>query len=75
MQGTDNASKISLLLVDDHAVVRSGLRMLLDNQADLVIAAEASTGGEALKLAQELKPDIILMDITLPDVSGIEATR
>ena len=49
--------------------------MLLENQADLVIVGEASTGGEALKLAQELQPDIILMDITLPDISGIEATR
>ena len=75
MERTDNTTQISLLLVDDHAVVRSGLRMLLDNQADLVIAGEASTGGEALELAQKLKPDIILMDITLPDVSGIEATR
>lgn len=67
--------KIKILLVDDHEVVRSGLRMLLDNQTDLNIAGEASTGYEALQLAQELQPDVILMDITLPDISGIEVTR
>lgn len=67
--------QISLLLVDDHEVVRSGLRMLLENQADLVIVGEAGTGREALQLAQQLHPDVILMDITLPDISGIEVTR
>ncbi len=67
--------KIRLLLVDDHEVVRSGLRMLLENEPDLVIVGEASTGSTALELAQALGPDIVLMDITLPDLSGIEATR
>ena len=67
--------KIRLLLVDDHEVVRSGLRMLLENQSDLVIVGEASTGGAAIELAQELRPDIVLMDITLPDLSGIDATH
>lgn len=67
--------KISLLLVDDHEIVRSGLRMLLENEADIVIAGECSTGGEAIQAALQLQPDIILMDITLPDLSGIEATR
>ena len=64
-----------LLLVDDHAVVRSGLRMLLESQAGLEIVGEAGTGHEALKLVNELQPDIVLMDIGLPDMSGIEVTR
>lgn len=68
-------SQIRLLLVDDHEVVRSGLRMLLESQPDLVIAGECSSGGQALELAETLLPDVILMDITLPDISGIEATR
>lgn len=66
---------IHLLLVDDHEVVRSGLRMLLENEADLMIAGEASTGGEALAMVETLKPDVVIMDITLPDISGIDATR
>lgn len=66
---------ICILLVDDHDVVRSGLRMLLSEQENLVIVGEARTGMEAVNLAQSLEPDIIIMDITLPDISGIEATR
>ena len=68
-------AKIRLLLVDDHEVVRSGLRMLLDDQPDLTIAGEAGTGAQALSLATELKPDVAVMDITLPDISGIDVTR
>lgn len=68
-------ARISLLLVDDHEVVRSGLRMLLENEADLLILGEASTGGQALDMAERLKPDVVIMDITLPDISGIDATR
>jgi two-component system response regulator NreC len=64
-----------LLLVDDHAVVRSGLRMLLGSQRDMEIVGEAGTAGEALKITAEANPDVILMDIGLPDKSGIEATR
>ena len=63
------------MLVDDHEVVRTGLRMLLENQSDLAIVAEASTGAEADRLADEYDPDVVVMDITLPDISGIEATR
>jgi len=69
------ARTISILLVDDHEVVRGGLRMLIDNQKDMTIAGEASTGQETLQLAEALQPDVILMDITLPDLSGIETTR
>jgi two-component system, NarL family, response regulator NreC len=68
-------SKIRLLLVDDHEVVRRGLRMLLENEPDLVIEGEAGSGGEALKLVESLQPNVVIMDITLPDISGIETTR
>lgn len=68
-------AKIRLLLVDDHEVVRSGLRMLLGDQPDLIIEGEAGTGAQALALAAQLKPDVAVMDITLPDMSGIDVTR
>ena len=67
--------KIRLVLVDDHAVVRSGLRMLLEAQTDMEIVGEAENGREAVTLAQSLQPDIILMDILMPDMNGIEAAR
>ena len=66
---------IRLLLVDDHAVVRSGLRMLLENERDVEIVGEASSASGAMELAISLKPTVILMDIGLPDLSGIDATR
>jgi two-component system, NarL family, response regulator NreC len=64
-----------LLLVDDHAVVRSGLKMLLGAESDVEIVGEASTAAQALESASTVKPDVILMDIGLPDLSGIDATR
>lgn len=64
-----------LLLVDDHAVVRSGLKMLLGGHAEMEIVGEAATAAEAMKLVGETHPDVILMDIGLPDKNGIEATR
>lgn len=66
---------IRLLLVDDHQVVRSGLRMLLASESDVEIVGEAGTAREAIAAVSTLKPDVILMDIGLPDMSGIEATR
>jgi two-component system response regulator NreC len=66
---------INLLLVDDHQVVRTGLRMLLEGQPDMKIIGEAESGLQALEKARELSPDVIVMDITLPDISGIEATK
>ena len=66
---------IRLLLVDDHAVVRSGLRMLLSGQKDMEIVGEAETAEAALQKTGDVNPDVILMDIGLPDKTGIEATR
>ncbi len=66
---------IRLLLVDDHAVVRSGLRMLLESEDDLDIIGEAGTAREALEAVAALHPDLALIDIGLPDMSGIEVTR
>jgi two-component system, NarL family, response regulator NreC len=66
---------IRLLLVDDHAVVRSGLKMLLENERDVEIVGEAASASEAIEAALRLKPNVILMDIGLPDLSGIDATR
>ena len=66
---------IRLLLVDDHAVVRSGLRMLLESEDDVEIVGEAGTAGEALESVTTLKPDVVVMDIGLPDLSGIDAAR
>lgn len=68
-------ARIRLLLVDDHEVVRSGLKMLLENESDLKIVGEANTGGQALEMVETLKPDVVIMDITLPDISGIDVTR
>ncbi|MCP5098986.1 MAG: response regulator transcription factor [Chloroflexi bacterium] len=67
--------KIRLLLVDDHAVVRSGLRMLLDAQPDMEIVGEATTGQEALQLVQSITPDVVLMDVQMPGMNGIETTQ
>jgi two-component system response regulator NreC len=67
--------KIRLLLVDDHQVVRSGLRMLLSNESDVEIVGEAGTAHDALDAVDSLLPDVVLMDIGLPDLSGIDATR
>jgi two-component system response regulator NreC len=67
--------KIRLLLVDDHQVVRSGLRMLLSNENDVEIVGDAGTAKEAMDAVGLLKPDVVLMDIGLPDLSGIDATR
>lgn len=69
------APDIHLLLADDHAVVRSGLRLLLESQPDMVIIGEAENGLDAINKTSVLKPDVVLMDIEMPDMNGIEATR
>ncbi len=67
--------KIRLMLVDDHEVVRVGLKTFLQTQEDFDVVAEASDGEEAINLAMTTHPDVILMDITMPGVDGLEATR
>ncbi|HYY45379.1 MAG TPA: response regulator transcription factor [Actinomycetota bacterium] len=66
---------IRVLLADDQTLVRAGLRALLDAQEDIEVAGEASNGQEAIALARELRPDVILMDIRMPVLDGLEATR
>ncbi len=68
-------AKIKLLMVDDHEIVRAGLRMLLQAQPEIEIVGEVDTGHAAIAKAKELAPDIVLMDISLPDMDGFEATR
>lgn len=67
--------RITLLIVDDHDVVRQGIRAFLETQPDLHIVGEASTGEEAIRLAQEHIPDVVLMDLVMPGMKGVEATR
>jgi DNA-binding NarL/FixJ family response regulator len=64
-----------VLIVDDQALVRAGFRALLDAEPDIEVVAEAGDGREAIRLAAELRPDVVLMDIRMPDVDGLEATR
>lgn len=66
---------ISVLLADDHAVVRNGFRHILAAQWDLEVIGEASNGREALDMAEQSKPDVVVMDVTMPELNGIEATR
>lgn len=66
---------IRLLLVDDHQLVRAGLRQLLSSTADVEVVAEASGGAEAVESASEVRPDVVLMDLSMPGMDGIEATR
>jgi len=67
--------KISVLLVDDHALVRRGFRRMLEDEEDIVVKGEASDGEEAVRLARQLQPDVIVMDCALPGISGLVATR
>ena len=66
---------IKLMLVDDHEIVRTGLRMMLEAEADLEIVSEAESGEEALELVSDNVPDVIIMDVSLPGIGGVEATR
>lgn len=66
---------LRVLLVDDHAIVRDGLRALLTKQSDIEVVAEASDGKTAVRLAGEVSPDVVVMDVALPELSGIDATQ
>ena len=66
---------ITILLVEDHVVMRQGLRSLLNAEGHFLIVGEARTGREAIKMVQKLTPDVILMDIAMPVLNGLEATR
>jgi len=66
---------IRVLVVDDHVIFRDGIRTLINSAADLVLVAEASNGQEAIAAAVELQPDVVLMDVKMPDMDGIQATR
>jgi DNA-binding NarL/FixJ family response regulator len=68
-------STISVLLADDQAMVRNGLRLILENQPDITVVAEAADGVEAIELARRLRPDVCLLDIRMPRLDGIEVTR
>ncbi len=65
--------EIRVLIADDHAMLRAGLKMLLDRQVDILVSGEATDGLETLKLAADLKPDVILLDLTMPGLGGLDA--
>ncbi len=67
--------KIRILLADDHAVFREGIRLLLETQGGFEVVAEAATGDEAVELVRSLRPDVVLMDIGMPGMNGLDATR
>ena len=69
------SNKISVLLVDDHSLVRRGFRRILEDERDIAVVGEASDGAEAVRLAEQLHPQLIVMDCALPGMSGLDATR
>ena len=69
------SDELRVLLVDDHAILRAGLRALLDAEADMRVVGEAGSGEEAIDLIPHVKPDIVVMDISMPGMGGVEATR
>jgi len=73
--GSEIMEKYKILLADDHFVVRQGTRQLLDHEPDMEVVGEAGDGEEAVRLAKQLKPDLVIMDVAMPKLSGIEATR
>jgi two-component system response regulator NreC len=70
-----SATPLRIILVDDHELLRAGLRALIEEHDDFVVVGEAGSGEEAIEQARRLKPDVVIMDLRLPGVNGIEATR
>jgi DNA-binding NarL/FixJ family response regulator len=68
-------SKIRILLADDHVILRQGTRQLLENESDMEVVGEASNGAEAVELVEKFKPDIVIIDVAMPIMNGIEATK
>ena len=75
MQNNDDNKLIKILLVDDHVLLRKGMSLLLQEENEMMVVGEASNGEEALAQVKELKPDIVVMDISMPKLNGIEATK
>jgi two-component system, NarL family, response regulator DegU len=75
MMGQRNMMKTRVLIVDDHEVFRKGLKAVLDYQSDMEVVGEAENGKEAVVLSRELRPDVILMDVKMPVMDGVEATN
>jgi len=69
------SQKIGILIADDHTLLRNGIRSLLEDEPDMIIVGEANDGREAVRLAAQLKPNVVLMDIAMPLLNGLEATR
>lgn len=70
----ESAAPVRIVLADDHAILRSGLRLMLNKTSPFQVVGEAQSGREAVKLTTELQPDLVIMDITMPDMNGLEAT-
>lgn len=68
-------SKVRVLLADDHKMVRNGLRLVIDAQPDMAVVGEADNGRVAVSLAQQLRPDVVVMDVSMPDLNGLKATE
>lgn len=68
-------NRINVLIADDHAIIRQGLKQILEMESDIVVVAQASNGSEAVRLIREKKPDVVLMDINMPTTDGIEAIK
>src|SRR5512135_1689514 len=75
LQSPIPGKKIRVLLVDDHAVVRQGLRMFIEMQPDMEVVGEGANGHEAVEMAASLDPDVILLDLIMPHMDGVEATQ
>src|ERR1700754_3897065 len=66
---------VRILLVDDHKIMRDGLRSVLEKEANFKVVAEAGDGGEAINLAKKVKPDVVILDVAMPEINGIEAAK